>query len=189
VIEALELVLALWPYFNADADDLTWAEGIDKMFLADHDACVMSVMGDWAKGHLEESGWTAGDDFLQLPFPGTEGTYVVSGDSFPLPKGVPDKQAGLDLLRTFGSPEGQTVFNRIKGSIPARTDVNIGDFDPVTQVQINDFASNRLVPSFRVIAPADSFPSIGTAVKTMLEDGDIEVAVRALRNGYPDLIR
>jgi len=46
-----------------------------------------------------------------------------------------------------GSQDGQAAFNPKKGSIPARTDVPKNLFDPVGQLFIEDFKSNKLVPS------------------------------------------
>jgi glucose/mannose transport system substrate-binding protein len=186
--DALEYTREIWPMFNEDANDLTWAEGIDYMALDGFDACVISMMGDWAKGHLEEvHSWTGGEDFYQRPFPGSEELFVLSGDSFGIAKGAPFLGATQALLATFGSVEGQTAFNRIKGSIPARTDINEADFDATTVAQIEDFKTREIIGSFRVITPAGSFPEIGQAVKQMLIDDDIEVALRNLQNDYPDI--
>src|SRR5690606_3955315 len=66
VNESLDYLLELWPYFNADANSLGWDAGVNHM-LDDDAPCAMTVMGDWAKGHLVSRGWVPGQDFEQIP--------------------------------------------------------------------------------------------------------------------------
>lgn len=47
----------------------------------------------------------------------------------------------------LGSKEAQEAFNPLKGSIPARTDINREIFSPYHQWSIDSFASDALVPS------------------------------------------
>src|SRR6202035_3400340 len=79
--------------------------------------------GDWAKGYLERRGCLEGEHFALAPCPGTERAFVFTIDTFGLPRGAPHREGAVELLRIFGSPQGQSVFNRIKGSRPARSDL------------------------------------------------------------------
>lgn len=177
----LDYLLQLWPYFNADANSLDWTAGIDHMF-DDESACAMTVMGDWAKGYLETKGWRAGTDFEQIPFPGTNGTFVFTADTFPLPKGAPNRRAALALLETIGSIEGQIAFNVVKGSIPARTDVDPAEFDATAQRTMADFESNQLINALSgiVTQPED----LGPALKDMLSRSSKEAPLNVLSNDY-----
>ncbi len=47
----------------------------------------------------------------------------------------------------LGSKEAQEAFNPLKGSIPARTDVNRDIFSPYHQWSMDSFANDALVPS------------------------------------------
>jgi glucose/mannose transport system substrate-binding protein len=186
IVEALELALQLWPAFNPDADDLTWSEGVDKLFLEGLDACVMTVMGDWATRHIEAAGWRVDEDFRMLPFPGSSGIFVFAGEAFGMGANVPEDELRLGLMSIFGSIRGQTELNRIKGSVPARLDVNPGDFSAAQQKQLADLASDTVVGSFRVLSPHASFADLGGTVKEMLATGDVQAAVNALRRHYDE---
>lgn len=177
----LDYLLQLWPYFNADSDSLDWTAGIDHMFDAEG-TCAMTVMGDWAKGYLETKGWKAGEDFEQIPFPGTAGTFVFTADTFPLPKGAPNRRAAEALLETIGSIEGQIAFNVVKGSIPARTDVDPAEFDATAQRTMSDFENGHLINALSgiVTTPED----LGPALMDMLSRNSKEAPLNVLTNDY-----
>ncbi|HET9958256.1 MAG TPA: ABC transporter substrate-binding protein [Polyangiaceae bacterium] len=180
---ALDYLEELWPYFNEDANSLDWTTGIDHMFDSTN-PCAMTVMGDWAKGYLEKKGWEAGTDFAQIPFPGSRGTFVFTADTFPLPKGAPNRPGAVALLETFASVEGQIAFNRIKGSIPVRTDIDPKEFDSIAQKTMADFTKDQLVSAMSGLLPQDSFGDLGPALKEMLSSGDREGVLNALANDY-----
>jgi glucose/mannose transport system substrate-binding protein len=64
------------------------------------------------------------EDFGWVSHPGTDGSFIIVADGFTLAKGAPHKEAALAWLKMVGSKEAQEAFNRLKGSIPARTDVD-----------------------------------------------------------------
>jgi glucose/mannose transport system substrate-binding protein len=78
---------------------------------------------------------------------GTKDVFMVLSDSFGLPKGAPHRENAINWLRVLGSKEAQEKFNIIKGSIPARTDVDPTKFDAYQRSAIEDFKVNELVPS------------------------------------------
>jgi glucose/mannose transport system substrate-binding protein len=188
IADTLAAVLRLWPYFNEDANDVDWGEALDKMMTGDKPA-AMAVMGDWAKGYFVSKGWVPGVDFDQIPFPGSNGTFVFTADTFALPKGAPHRAAARNLLDTAGSVEGQTAFNKIKGSIPVRGDINPEDFDVLGQKTFEDFQSNERVLAMSGLTPVGSIDNVAPAIKEMLIDSDPEVLLFALRNSYPALGR
>lgn len=177
---------SLWPYFNADAGELDWTAGIDHMFEQDS-PCVMTVMGDWAKGYLTTKGWTAGEDFDQAPFPGSNGTFVFTADTFPLPKGAPNRAGAVAFLKTVGSIEGQVAFNLLKGSIPVRTDVNPEEFDATAQRTMADFAKDQLVTARSGLVPLDAFADLPAALQDLVREDDDDVVLNALANDYDAL--
>jgi glucose/mannose transport system substrate-binding protein len=185
---ALDYMLELWPYMNADANTVGWTGGVDHMFDA-NSPCAMTVMGDWAKGYLESKGWKAGVDFEQIPFPGSNGTFVFTADTFPLPKGAPNRVAAAALLETIGSVDGQIAFNVVKGSIPARTDIDPMEFDATAQKTMADFASNSIVRAMSGLLPQDSFQDLGPAVQDMLTTRNKEAVLNVLANDYTALTR
>ena len=111
------------------------------------------IMGDWAKGEFTAAGKTPGVDYYCASTPSNNG-YLYNVDSFIFYKtSDPDKQAGQKLLaKLMMGKNFQKVFNLYKGSIPARLDVPMDEFDDCAKASNADIktagASGGLVPSF-----------------------------------------
>jgi glucose/mannose transport system substrate-binding protein len=109
------------------------------------------IMGDWAKGEFLAAGKVPGKDFLCAPTPGKG--FVLNSDSFTFFKVEgEDRLKGQKVLASLiMSPDFQKIFNLAKGSIPARTDVPLDDFDDCAKRSHADLVkaieSNSLVPS------------------------------------------
>lgn len=182
--QTLDELLALWPYFNEDAMDIDWTAGVDLLFAEDPSVqAVMTVMGDWAKGHLLAEGYEPGGDFGLVPFPGSQGTFVFTSDCFPLPKGAPHRHEVTELLMTFGSREGQIAFNAAKGSLPARTDIDPeDDLDELAQGTWQDFQDDEKVLALSGVLDGDFAGALAEAVRETLLDQDPDPVLFALRN-------
>jgi len=72
---------------------------------------------------------------------------VVVTDTFGLPAKAPNPQATLAFLRVVASVEGQVMFNIKKGSIPARIDAPMDQFDEIARATMADFRADKLAPS------------------------------------------
>lgn len=91
----------------------------------------MQIMGDWAKGEFVAASQVAGKDFGCFPGFGPKSPYMIAGDVFVFPKtGDAEQVKAQQLLATvMTSPAAQAAFNRRKGSIPIRPDVDTSGFD------------------------------------------------------------
>ncbi len=113
---------------------------------------AFQIMGDWAKGEFLAAGKKPGEDFLCASTPGDG--YLYNVDSFAMfDVEGDDKKAGQDLLaKLIVAPNFQKVFNLNKGSIPARTDVGLEDFDICANLSAEDMgstsAAGSLLPSY-----------------------------------------
>ena len=114
---------------------------------------AFQVMGDWAKGEFLNAGQAPGEDFLCFRFPGTQEQVTFLSDQFAMfdqAGEVSPEQAAL--AEAILSPEFQIAFNKLKGSVPARTDLEVGELDPCGQEAYADFkaaaGSGNLVGSF-----------------------------------------
>ena len=111
------------------------------------------IMGDWAKGEFTAAGKTPGVDYYCAATPSNNG-YLYNVDSFIFYKtSDPDKQAGQKLLaKLMMGKNFQKVFNLYKGSIPARLDVSMDEFDKCAKTSNSDIktsgAKGGLLPSF-----------------------------------------
>jgi hypothetical protein len=96
--------------------------------VANGDA-AMTVMGDWAGGQLASEQPGPGVKIESMPFPGTDGIYVYTSDTFPLPVDAEHQAEAEALLETIALPKAQKLFSEEKGSIPARSDVLLEEVD------------------------------------------------------------
>lgn len=102
-------------------------DGVVPMFADGESGFIFQ--GDWAIGTYNGAGLKEGVDYLCAPAPRDDGRpgFILNSDSVIFFKQQePDLVAGQELLaKLIMSPEFQTIFNQAKGSIPARTDVNL----------------------------------------------------------------
>lgn len=144
VTAALTNFQKLMSYTNTDRDGLDWPDATQQVIDGQ---AAFNVMGDWAVAAFEDAGKTAGTDFIYFPVPGTDGVFDFLADSFTLPVGAPHPDGAKAWLETVGSLEGQTAFNKAKGSIPARTDADPSDFSEYQQTAITSFGEDTIVSS------------------------------------------
>ena len=115
------------------------------------------VMGDWVKGEFAVAKQSAGKEFGCFPGWGAKAPYMIEGDVFVFPK-TKDPEA-IKAQRLFAtvatSPAVQVAFNTKKGSIPIRTDVDMGKLDICSQQGVNAMkdASRHLSAPSQMIAP------------------------------------
>ncbi|MEM8851662.1 MAG: ABC transporter substrate-binding protein [Pseudomonadota bacterium] len=100
------------------------------------------MMGDWAKGEFVNAGLTAGEDFLCFRFPGTQDQVTFNADQFMMfDQGGEVSPQQAALASAILSPEFQSAFNVVKGSVPARTDVSDSAFDACGKQGMADLAA------------------------------------------------
>jgi glucose/mannose transport system substrate-binding protein len=101
----------------------------------------VQFMGDWAKGEFLNAGKVPGKDFLCFRFPGTQGTVTFNSDQFVMFEvGADRKPAQEKLASAIMSPSFQVEFNKIKGSVPARTDADGSGLDACGQQGMKELA-------------------------------------------------
>lgn len=104
-----------------------------------NDEAAFQLMGDWAKGEFLNAGQVPGEDFLCFRFPGTQDQVTFNTDQFAMfnqGDAVSEEQAAL--ASAIMSPDFQIAFNKVKGSVPARTDVSVEEFDDCGQMAYED---------------------------------------------------
>jgi glucose/mannose transport system substrate-binding protein len=144
VTAALRDFQKLMGYTNPNRDGLEWTDATQQVIDGQ---AAFNVMGDWAVAAFEEQKKVAGADFVYYPVPGTDGIFGFLADSFTLPVGAPNPDGAKAWLETVSSLDGQTAFNKAKGSIPARTDANPADFSEYQRSAIKSFGRDTIVPS------------------------------------------
>jgi glucose/mannose transport system substrate-binding protein len=93
---------------------------------------AMQMMGDWAKGEFIAAGQTVGEEYGCTVL---GGGYIMGGDVFVFPNvDDPAKQAAqVKLAELMMAPETQLEFNKKKGSVPVRLDVDVSSMDECAQ--------------------------------------------------------
>jgi glucose/mannose transport system substrate-binding protein len=124
---------------------------------------AMQIMGDWVKGELTFAGKVAGKDYLCVPAPGTQGKFSYNIDSFVFFKSHdPSRGQGQKALaRSIMSQSFQEAFNFSKGSLPARTDISLQQFDECAFESMSAFTlaegTPNLLPSLSANMATSSF--------------------------------
>jgi len=179
VKKAMEDYGRMLDYQNADHSALSWDQAVKKLMEG---GCVFNSMGDWAYGEFVNAKQKDNVDFGWVSHPGTAGSFMVVADGFPLAKGAPHRENARNWLRVIGSKEAQEAFNPLKGSIPARTDVDRSKFGPYHNWSMDSFAKDKLVPSVvhGSAAPAAFQQALNDAVTTFVVDRNVDAFAQAL---------
>jgi len=179
VKQAMETYGKMLDYQNADHSALSWDQAVQKLMEG---KCVFTSMGDWAYGEFVKAGKKDNVDFGWVSHPGTAGSFMIVADGFVMAKNAPDYDNNILWLKAVGSKEGQEAFNPLKGSIPARTDVDRAKFGPYHNWSMDSFAKDALVPSVvhGSAAPADFQQALNDATTTFIVDKNVDAYAAAL---------
>ncbi|MFY0991510.1 ABC transporter substrate-binding protein [Halomonas sp. C05BenzN] len=150
MIEALTTFKRLRELMDDDMPGRDWNIATSMVIGGD---AAMQLMGDWAKGEFTAAGLTAGEDYLCAAAPGTGDAFTFNIDSLAMFRVTEEaeREAQQALARLVLEPTFQEAFNLAKGSIPARPDLDMSDFDSCARQSLADFQhtaeAGGLVPS------------------------------------------
>jgi glucose/mannose transport system substrate-binding protein len=116
---------------------------------------AMQIMGDWAKGEFTNAGKVPDTDYACIPVPKAKGdafVYLVNSLSL-FTQTDPDLIKGQEVLASaIMDKDVQVAFNKAKGAIPARNDVDMTALDACAQATSAAMAANdaggTAVPTF-----------------------------------------
>jgi glucose/mannose transport system substrate-binding protein len=179
VKKAMGYFAKMQDYLNPDHAALTWDQAVKELMDG---KVAFNSMGDWADGEFIKAKLKENQDFGWVNHPGTNGTFMIVADGFTLAKGAPHKESAIAWLKSIGSKAAQEAFNPLKGSIPARTDVDKSKFDGYHQWSMEEFAKDRLVPScvHGGAAPETFQKALNDAVSSFVVDKNVENFATAL---------
>lgn len=150
-IQALETFRRLKDYCSPDPVGREW-----NLATADviNGKAAMQLMGDWVKGEFDTANKQPNTDYLFWAAPTQNGEYSFAADTLTFFR--QDDPARLKAQNDFASllmtPEVQIAYNKHKGSIPARTDIDTQKLDTYGRASAQDFTQasgkNTLVPSW-----------------------------------------
>ncbi len=146
VAKAISNLSTILSYGNA-SKSLDWP---DAGKLVTGGKALFFIMGDWASSQWQSDGLKLGSDYTWAPAPNSvdkKPVYMWLSDSFTLPKGAVDRDAGIAWLKVCGSLAGQDAFNPKKGSIAVRKDSNPALYDSYLQAAMKEWKVDTLVGS------------------------------------------
>lgn len=108
-------------YSDPEAATLTWDEAAKKLAAGE---CAFDSVNDSTYAELTRTGAVDNRDFGEVPFPGTDGTYVAVVDTFVQSSAAQNAVNATQFLEVVAGRDAQAEFSRLKGSVPARTDVD-----------------------------------------------------------------
>lgn len=128
MVRSFEILQKMRPYIVHPNNHQSWNQATAEVI---HNQAAMQIIGDWANGEFLLAHKKVGKDIRCVPVPGTAHQFIYSVDSFAMfqltePNDIKAQQL---LAHTIMSPELQTRFNQIKGSIPVRSDIKLTGFD------------------------------------------------------------
>jgi glucose/mannose transport system substrate-binding protein len=179
VKEAMTAFGKMQAYENSDHSALSWDQAVKAL---QEGKVAFTSMGDWADGEFIKANLKEKEDFGWVAHPGSDGSFIIVADGFTLAKNAPHKAATIAWLKSIGSKEAQEAFNPLKGSIPARTDVDKSKFDQYHQWSMTAFASGHLVPSMvhGIAAPPAFKQALLDAVTQFVVDKNVDNFAKAL---------
>ena len=185
VKQAAETYGKMLAYQNSDHSALTWDQAVKAVIEG---RCAFTSMGDWTYGEFAKAKLKDNEDFGWVSHPGTDGAFIVVSDGFPLAKNAPHRQNAISWLKVCGSKEAQEAFSPLKGSIPARTDVDKSKFGIYHNWSMESFAKDALLPScvHGEAAPAAFQQALNDAVTTFVVDKNADTFVKALAQAAKD---
>jgi glucose/mannose transport system substrate-binding protein len=133
--------------FGNSSKSLDWP---DAGKLVTGGKALFFIMGDWASSQWQDDGLKLGTDYTWAPAPNSvdkKPVYMWLSDSFTLPKGAKNRDAGIAWLKVCGSLAGQDSFNPKKGSIAVRTDSDATKYDSYLQAAMKEWKTVKLVGS------------------------------------------
>lgn len=147
LLTALEHLRQMKGWMSRPVDERPWTEVVQQLARGD---AAMLVMGDWAKGELNATGFATDADFACSAMPGTGKYHLYSVDTLSMfTRDYSHAQSQEKLARLIMSPAVQAEYNAIKGSVSVRRDADQSKMDSCARASWSAFAQGAAlqVPS------------------------------------------
>ncbi|WP_353324850.1 ABC transporter substrate-binding protein [Chitiniphilus shinanonensis] len=149
VRRALERLRSLKRWMPQPVAQRSWDEMARGFARGD---AAMWVMGDWARGELNSLGLEVDRHFGCTTVPGTAGMHLYSVDTFAMLSGGYVKLRQQEAFaRLAASVPVQLAYNRIKGSVPVRRDIDPAQLDPCSRQSWQTFGRGDAVQAPSIV--------------------------------------
>jgi glucose/mannose transport system substrate-binding protein len=181
--QALDCFSKIMRYADPNMHDYTW--DIAVKHVAEGTA-AMTIMGDWAVGEFAKDQMPVGNPIVEVPAPGSENTFIFTTDTFVLPSGAKNGAGARALLKEWASKDGQGLFYESKGSLPARSDVDLDAGQAIAMFNAFQAAEDagNVVPDWPIAISQAFSNAFDPALDRFVADHNEENVVLAARNYY-----
>jgi glucose/mannose transport system substrate-binding protein len=185
---ALSTVASMMDSSNADRAAMGWSAAVHLMCLGQ---AAMVALPDFIARDLVSAGCDPNAVGYVAMQPAGSPAFAFVSVGFTLTQGAPHPATAAEFLATVGSKAGQEAFNSVRGTVPARTDVDPGLFGPLARQSIADFAANgeTIVPGYGVLTQVDFQGAVNNALQAFVDPAnaqykDVNAMVAVLAQNY-----
>jgi glucose/mannose transport system substrate-binding protein len=166
---------------DPNAGGLTWDQAAKKLATGE---CAFLSMNDSVYGELVANGVAEGKDFGYVPYPGTTGAYLAIVDTFVVSTDAEDGVNAIKFLETVADPKTSLAFNRVKGSVPVRNDVDVASLPAYQRQASESLWHDKILLSIThgELMPSNFQEAIYDAVATFVQSKNSDAFVDTLQN-------
>ncbi|MCX6459950.1 MAG: extracellular solute-binding protein [Actinobacteria bacterium] len=184
VVQAVSDFSTALTWTNKDHKSLDWTGAVAG--LADG-TCAFNLMGDWAYGELTtKHNKIDGTDFGYTVI-GDPNTFVTVSDAFVEGVGSKNPAGAVAFLKALMTPEGQIAFNKLKGSSPVRSDVDLSQLGVYQQGAAKTLADGVKVASLvhgQALVPAADSQALADNVAALEATGNATAFSAAMAKAF-----
>jgi len=129
---------------DPEAPGLTWDQAAKKLATGQ---CAFLSMNDSVYGELVANRAVEGKDFGYVAYPGTSNAYLAIVDTFVVSANAEDGVNAMKFLETIADPKVSLEFNKLKGSVPIRDDVDVASLPPYQRQASKALFSEKILLS------------------------------------------
>ncbi len=126
------------------AGGLTWDQAAKKLATGQ---CAFLSMNDSVYGELIANRAVEGKDFGHVAYPGTSGAYLAIVDTFVVSADAEDGVNAMKFMETIADKKTSLEFNKVKGSVPIRSDVDVSSLPPYQRQASESLFNDKIVLS------------------------------------------
>jgi glucose/mannose transport system substrate-binding protein len=166
---------------DPNAAGLTWDQAVKKLATGQ---CAFLSMNDSVYGDLVADGAVEGKDFGYVPYPGTDGAYLAIVDTFVVSSAAQDGVNALKFLAIVADPKTQLAFNKVKGSVPIRNDVDVTSLPPYLRQASDALTRDKILLSIThgELLPSNFQQAFYDAVATFVSSKNADAFIDTLQN-------
>lgn len=181
VKEALSRFGQIVAQADPNAGGLTWDQAAKKLAEG---GCAFLSMNDSVYGELVADKAVEGRDFGYVAYPGTSGTYLAIVDTFVVSADAKDGVNAMKFLETVADPATSLAFNKVKGSVPIRRDVDVASLPPYQQQASKSLWDDKTLLSIThgELMPSGFQQAMYDAVATFVQSRNANAFIDTLQN-------